>query len=282
MVWMNKITQLDRRWIFLLVAICVTFPQIWPIEMPMEATPNVEKIFDHIEGLPKGARILIMMDYDPASEAELYPMTIAMMRHCFEKGHKVLSATFWVTGKDLITKALNQMEIDYDLTHGVDFANYGYQVGGAYVIMQAGLNFPSALPMAKKQRTEDMEITRGINVLSDLDYVVDLAAGSTIDWWVAYGVERYNFTLGAGCTAVSATQYYPFLDTGQINGLIGGLKGAAEYEKLLNDKYGTGANKKSLLGRGMKGMGSQSIVHALIIMLVIVTNIFYLIQRKKG
>jgi hypothetical protein len=282
MNWMNKITQLDRRWIFLLVAICVIIPQIFKFSLPMKATSNVQKVFDHIESLPKGARIFIWTDYDPASEAELYPMTIAIMRHCFERGDRVMAATFWVTGKDLITKALNQMKREYNLEHGVDYANYGYQVGGAYVILQAGVNFPAALPLAKLQRTEDMEITQGITKLADLDYIIDLAAGSTIDWWVAYGVERYHFTLGAGVTAVSATQYYPYLDTGQLNGLIGGLKGAAEYEKLVDEKYGTGAGKAPLIGKGMKGMGSQSVVHALIIVLVVVTNIFYLIQRKKG
>ena len=146
--------------------------------------------------------------------------------------------------------------------------------------------------MAKNQRTEEMEITKGIKKLSDVDYIIDLAAGASIDIWVAYGVERYKFKLGGGVTAVSATQYYPYLDTGQLNGLIGGLKGAAEYEKLVDDKYGLKANpnrkipedveKKTFLGNGMKGMGSQSIVHALIIFIVVITNIFYFITRKKA
>lgn len=282
MNWMVKITQLDRRWIFLLVAIAVIIPQLKPFKLPMEPTVPVRAIFDHIESLPERARVFIVFDYDPASEAELYPMTLAVIRHCFEKDFRVMGSTFWVTGKGLISRAFNRMEEEYDVVHGVDYANYGYQVGGAYVIIQAGNNFAAAYPMAKLQRSEDMEISQGVERLADLDYIIDLAAGSTIDWWVAYGVERYKFTLGAGCTAVSATQYYPYINTGQINGLIGGLKGAAEYEKLLDDKYGLGVGEKSLLGDGMKGMGSQSVVHALIILIVVITNIFYFLTRGKA
>jgi hypothetical protein len=282
MNWMVKITQLDRRWIFLLVALAVIIPQLKPFKLPMEPTVPVRAVFDYIDSLPEGARIFIAMDYDPASEAELYPMTLAIMRHCFEKKQRVLAFTFWVTGKGLISRAFNRMEAEYHVVHGIDYANYGFQVGGAYVIIQAGQNFPAAYPMAKLQRTEDMQITQGVQKLGDLDYIIDLAAGATIDWWVAYGVERFKFILGAGVTAVSATQYYPYINTGQINGLIGGLKGAAEYEKLLDDKYGTAVGKRSLLGDGMKGMGSQSTVHALVIFLVVITNIFYFLTKGKA
>ena len=289
MDWMTRITQLDRRWIFLLVAIAVILPQIFIIKMPMEPTKPVKQVFDFIEQIPEGGRVFIALDYDPSSQAELYPMTLSIMQHCFERHLRVIATTFWVTGKGLVSSAFTQMEKEYNISHGVDYANYGFQVGYAYVVMQAGLNFPAALPIAKGQRTDEMEITRGVQKLADMDYIIDLAAGASIDMWVAYGVERYKFKLGGGVTAVSATQYYPYLDTGQLNGLIGGLKGAAEYEILVNDEYSKKANplrkidvdQKVFLGNGTKGMGSQSIVHALIIFLVVITNIFFFITKRK-
>ena len=292
MDWMTKITKLDRRWIFLLVAIAVIFPQIFPFGQPMKTTPPVENVFKYIEGLPDDARVFICLDYDPASEAELYPMTKVVMRHCFERNIKVIATTFWATGRGLIDRVFSELEQEYNLNHGDDYVNYGFRVGGSLVIIQAGEDFRAAFPKAKTLRTEEMPVTKDIKRLTDIDYFIDLAAGATLDgWWVGYGVEWYGITLGGGCTAVSATQYYPYLNTGQINGLIGGLKGVAEYEKLVNAKYSDMPNPKrkpeadkemkSFAGLGAAGMGSQSIVHVLVVFLVVFNNIIYFLSKKK-
>ncbi|HEX9746106.1 MAG TPA: hypothetical protein VGB30_11840 [bacterium] len=270
--WMEVITALDRRMIFVFVAIAVTIPVMLGVVVPVNISPAARSVYDYVETIPEGGTVLIACDYDPASEAELYPMTKAMFRHCFDKKLRVMAFTLWPNGSALIEKAFGEMEAEYpDIERGEDFVNLGYQVGGALVILAAGQDMYKAFPTDYSgNTTQSMSVMNGIRTLADLDYVVDLAAGSTVDWWVAYGVARYDFTLGAGCTAVSATQYYPYLNTGQLNGLLGGLKGAAEYEQLSNHP-----------DRALAGMTAQSSVHALIIVLVVISNIFYFITRKK-
>jgi len=278
--WMDKIMQVDRRWIFILVALAVIVPIILNKSFPVNISPSVRSSYDFIDQLPPNSTVMIVCDYDPASEAELYPMTLALFRHCFDKGHRVMSFTLWPNGAALIDRAFAKMKQEYDgkpmypdgLKSGVDYVNFGFGVGGALVIIAAGQDIKTAFATDYRgNSTGSMPIMEGVQSLSDIDYVIDLAAGSTIDWWVAYGVQRYHFTMGAGCTAVSATQYYPYLNTGQINGLIGGLKGAAEYEQLANHP-----------GRALAGMTAQSVVHALIIVLVVISNVFYFLTRKKG
>jgi hypothetical protein len=63
---------------------------------------------------------------------------------------------------------------------------------------------------------------------------------------------------------------YPYLKTGQLTGLIGGLRGAAEYEKLVEKP-----------GKGILGMKAQSIAHIAIILLVLIGNASYLISRRR-
>lgn len=271
--WITTLTNLDRRVIFVLVALAVLLPLLTKKTLPVSITPEVKAVYDYIDKLPEGSAVMVVLDYDPASEAELYPMTLAIFRHCFDKKIRVLSWTAWPNGAALIERAFNTMELEYPgIKSGVDYANFGYQVGGAIVIIQAGQNLLNAFPTDfRGNSTATMPVLAGINKLSDLDYIIDLAAGATIDQWVAYGVQRYHFVMGAGCTAVSATQYYPYLSTGQINGLIGGLKGASEYEQLAGHP-----------DNALRGMTAQSSVHALVIVLVILSNIFYFITRKKG
>jgi hypothetical protein len=69
---------------------------------------------------------------------------------------------------------------------------------------------------------------------------------------------------------VQAVLIYPFYQSGQVSGFLGGLKGAAEYETL------TGRP-----GAGVRGMGSQSAGHLLIVLCVIVGNIASLGGRRR-
>ncbi len=274
--WTDAITSLDRRYIFVLVALAVIIPLLAGLRGSVNISPSVRSVYDYINDLKPGDSVMIVLDYDPASEAELYPMTLALYRHCLDRRLRILSFTMWPNGAALTERAFDKMKLEYkqkgvDIVSGVDYVNFGYQVGGALVIIAAGQDLKNAMPTDYRgNSTGSMPVLEGINSLGDINYVIDLAAGSTIDWWVAYGVQRYHFVLGAGCTAVSATQYYPYLNTGQINGLIGGLKGAAEYEQLAGHPE-----------RGLAGMTAQSSVHALIALMVIVANAFYFMSGKK-
>jgi len=270
--WMDIVTNLDRRVIFILIALAVIIPLLTGVKLKVDITPPARAMYNYVNSLKEGDAVMIVFDYDPASEAELFPMSLALMRHCFDKKLRIISFTNWPNGAAVIDRAFNQMEREYPgKVRGVDFVNLGFQVGGALTIIAMGQDIKNACPSDYRgNSTANMKVFEGIKTLKDLKYVIDLAAGSTIDWWVGYGVQRYHFILGAGCTAVSATQYYPYLNTGQINGLLGGLKGAAEYEFLCGHE-----------DRGVIGMTAQSWVHALIVVLVIISNIFYFITRKK-
>jgi hypothetical protein len=65
-----------------------------------------------------------------------------------------------------------------------------------------------------------------------------------------------------------ATSFYPFLSAGQMVGLLGGLKGAAEYEMLIDKP-----------GMGQRGMDAQSVCHLVIILLVIAGNVGYFMRK---
>ena len=103
--------------------------------------------------------------------------------------------------------------------------------------------------------------------------MICLASGNTPDGlWIPYGQERYKFKFGLGCTAVMAPDQYPYLQSGQMNGMMGGLAGAAEYETLINAS-----------GKATAGMGAQSFVHLIIICFIVLGNVmFFLYGRQKG
>ncbi len=88
--------------------------------------------------------------------------------------------------------------------------------------------------------------------------------------WIAYGQGRYNFPLALGLTGVMGADYYPYLNSGQIFGLMAGLLGAAQYEKLADNA-----------GRALDGMRVQVYAHIIIILFIVMGNIGFLVTRKK-
>ena len=101
---------------------------------------------------------------------------------------------------------------------------------------------------------------------------ISLGAGNPgVEAWYVFGKDKYKFELGGGCTGVIAPGLYPLLRSGQINGLIGGLRGAAEYESLIGQK-----------GKAVAGMDAQSATHLAIIVLVIMCNLFYFSLRAPA
>jgi hypothetical protein len=67
------------------------------------------------------------------------------------------------------------------------------------------------------------------------------------------------------------TTYDPYLASGQMHAMIGGLRGAAEYEQLIRRG-----------GSGLRGMLAQTAAHVYVILMIIAGNVVYFLNRKKG
>jgi hypothetical protein len=269
----RRMLSLDRRLLFLLVGVVTLLPLLYPFGLPIRVSPEVRKVYDYMESLPEGAVLLLSLDFDPASKPELYPLSVALLRHAFRKHLKVLGLTLWVTGTGLAESAFAQAAQESDKEKGKDYVFLGYAPGEANAIISMGQDFYAAFPADYYgAKTADLPVLKDVHTLRDVHYAISLSAGFPgLDTWYVYGKEKYGFELGGGCTAVSAPRFYPLIDTGQINGLLGGLRGAAEYEILLNRE-----------GKAIAGMDAQSATHFLIIFLIMVCNLFYFLTGQEG
>ncbi len=268
---MERLLSIDRRYIFVFVALAVTIPLIIKFDLPVPVTKEVKGIYNKIDSLPEGAHVLIAFDFDPASKEELLPMALALLHHCFRKNVKVVGMTLNPGGTGLANSAITDTAKQYEKIQGEDYVFLGYKTGVELVMINMGENIYSAFPKDfHGNATVDLPALKGVQSLTDFDYVIDLASGSSIEAWIAFGKEKYDFDLGAGCTAVIGPDMYPFLQAKQINGLMSGLKGAAEYEILIKRK-----------STAVAGMSPQSVVHVIVVLFVIFGNFLYFMSGRK-
>jgi len=269
---MAGLSGIDRRWIFLCVAVALVVTVCWQFRQPIIPSPTVRQVYEDIDRLSEGDVVFIATDFDPAAKAELEPMTRALLRHCFARNIRVIGMTFWGRGRDMANAIFESVAAEHGKQSGLDYVYLVFKPGGyAQVITNMGESLTSAFPAdANNRPTANMPIFRDVASLRDVHYMIDLAAGASVEPWIIYGSDKYGFPMAAGCTAVSGPDYYVYLNTGQLKGLIAGLRGVADYEVLLGKP-----------DMAVRGMPAQSTVHAIIVLFVIVGNAIYFWQRHR-
>ncbi len=254
--------DIDRRWIFLLIALGTILPLLIPVNLPVAASPRVRAAYDAIEAVPEGSIILVSLDYEPDIMAELQPMAIAVLRHCFRRNLKPVILTLYPAGPGLIERALAVAGAAEGKKRDVDWVFLGYKSGNQAAILGLSENIRGLFPTDfYGQRTDDNPIMRQVNALRDFPLLINLSGSSIADYYIRIASSRYHVPMVLGSTAVMATDYYPYLSSKQIIGLIGGMKGAAEYERLMD-----------IVGDARRGMDAQSLVHVIIVILVLLGN----------
>lgn len=283
---------LDRRWIFLLMGLAVAIPILTEAKFPESAGSLSQAVFNEIESLHEGDKVLLAFDFDPGSEGELGPMATAFVRHCAEKKLKMYFMALWPVGNRMIEDNITRIiKADFpSLVYGEDYVNLGFKAGNEGVIKVIITDMVVLYTTDSKGRAiNSIPMMTGIDNIRKMDLVINVSAGYPgTKEWVQYAVTRYpqDIRLVAGCTGVQAPLLYPYIPE-QLPGLLAAIKGAAEYEKLVLDKYGRrDANgridEKGKYVEGQRRMGPQLVAHVLMVLLILAGNIIYFSERRRG
>jgi hypothetical protein len=158
-------------------------------------------------------------------------------------------------------------------TRGVDYVNLGYKAGDRIAIAKIGSSFKETFPTDYTGNlTANLPIMQGWDTYKEIDMLVTIAVGDpgAVEY-IQQAQSRYNVPMVAGVTAVISPQLYPYFQSKNLLGFLGGLAGAAEYEKLVNKP-----------DKATKGMVIQSAIHILIVVLVLLGNLAQFLLWREG
>ncbi len=266
---------LDRRWLFLIVGLLVLGPLLRPIGLPLEASKPVRQFYDAIEAVPNGAIVLMSCDYDPGGKPETVPMTKTALRQLWDKKCRVVVTCLWTGGSGLVDQTVESVAEEYrasgkSLVYGTDYVNLGYKAGYEAVMVLMGKGIGNAFPQDHRANpTASLPLMRDVRDYSSFALLVNISAGYPgTKEWVQQVNSRFHLPMVSGCTAVSAPEYYPYLQSGQLRGLLGGMAGAAEYEKLRHER-----------GSATEGMDAQSLAHVFVALCIVLGNVVHWSKR---
>ena len=269
----EALARLDRRWIFAVTGLLVLIPLLWPLNLPLVASPTVRAYRDAVAALPEGSRVLVSCDFDPASRPELEPMTRSTLRQLFARHCKVVVVVLFQGGALLVDQIVGDEARRAGARYGVDVVNLGYKAGDEAVMVLMGQSIPNTFPRDQNGLdVRTMPIMRDVRNYSSFPLLVSISAGYPgTKEYVQQVQGRYHIPIVAGVTAVFAPTLYPYLQSGQLRGLLGGMAGAAEYEKLLGEH-----------GPASRGMDAQSLAHVFIALCIVLGNLAQGSRRKGG
>jgi len=266
-----RLARVDRRLIFLLMTLAVAGPILIPIKLPIIVSKEVEDFYREIEALSPGDHVLLAIDYEPDVMAELSPMSEAVLDRLFAKDTKIVALTLYPGGVGIAQGLLEEAAARHGKTYGEDYVFLGYNPDYSGTMLRLGESIKATYPTDQFGRdTRDLPILRDCDAYRDLSLLVSICGSQLSEFWAAYAGGRYGQRMVSGNTAVQAILIYPFYQSGQIKGFLGGLKGAAEYETRIQRP-----------GQGVRGMGSQTAGHVVIVLLVLVGNAGYLAARRR-
>ena len=268
----------ERRIVFLFVGIALVVPFFMQFQLPLRISPEVQQVYDEMSKLPPGSKVLVSFDYDPPSAPELQPVAEAFMKYAFKNDIKVIIMGLWPQGPQQASQAVEAAfqqnpDLRDQIQYGVDYVNLGFQSGNEFVVLRMGESFKSMFPVDLNYTPYDsIPMLKNVSNFSNIDWSLNLSAGKpgTVEW-VQIAVDRHNLHMSAANTAVQAPMAYPYLNAGQLLGLMGGMSGAAQFEKLTNYP-----------GKATTFLLSQTFAHVAVILFIIIGNIAFLRSRKEN
>lgn len=295
---LEKLATLDRRWLFLVMAIAIIVPLLLPVSLPFEASRPVRATYEAVEALQPGQTVLLSIDYDPAARPEVEPWARAVIRHLLRRRVKIVMMTLWDKAPPIVRQLINEIIVaEYNARagyfapdqpggrlaqnyapyrYGEDFVFLGYKDGKEIVIAGMGQNLRQMFPVADPEREggEKIPISRlpilsGISSLRDFPLILEASAGFPgAKEYVQQVVTRYRLRFAAATTAVSVTDLTPYYPE-QMLGLIGGMRGSAEYEQLIQAP-----------GLGTSGLNVLTFGQVFVILAIVLGNVIFFLQRR--
>ncbi len=263
----SRMLAIDRRILYLLLFANIVVFLLLPVRLSAVISPPVRKFYDAIERLQPGDIVMVSSNWSASTIAENQPQLEAVLRHLMRKKVRFTIMSVEAQSRDISLRLATRLTKEYGYEYGKQWAHFGFYTNLTVAIK----GMTNDLHATVKQDvtgtpTTQLEVLNNIKSLKDYKMVIDVTPSGTVPIWISYRPK--NMIVLYCPTSVMAAEAYTFLDSGQIEGMITGAKGAQEYEQLLG-----------IVGLGTRFINAIQFSHVLIILTILLGNIALFMLR---
>ncbi len=281
--WLAKLHGLDRRWLYLAAAVVLIAGLSLRIGLPRgTVSRGTRGLYEAIESCPPDKVVLLDSSWDMGSQAENWAVFECVVRHLCRKRVRFVVTSVGVTpfAPEFARKVAGPIAEKAGYVYGRDWVNSGYKPSGAHlglVIDQLCRDFRSLytsdsagtparnLPLMEELRGRSDAPTAGkLHLIYCVTY-------SPPEEWISFAHGQHKVPVAFGCMSIMSPGYAPYLDSGQLCGMVAGNRGAAEYEALLDDPQ-----------RGSRLVTAASFGNCFIILAILLGNLGLWAAKRTG
>jgi len=241
--------------------------------LPIPIMQGSKILYDEINALRPGQTVLMSLDWAVEQSIELMPQAKIIMRHLFERpGIKIVLVSFFEQGPVFANQILDDIDLG-DKQYGRDYVNLGF-ISGGEASMTGFASDPVSFAKADFNGTPTSEIAvlDGITSAKSFDLVICTDSGTPgAKQWVAQVQIPYGVKMACLGTLGTLTMAAPYVQSKQLFALMGGVRGAAEYETIMKRP-----------GVSAASMDAQSIGHVYILVLIALGNVVGRLKKRDS
>lgn len=268
----ERLMSIPREIIMGLVFIAILIPALNPLGLPLLTGKMSEDWYDAVDSLPAGSVILFDIGYGSGGYPSLGPGNIAAFHQMFENDLRIVIMATALEGSMMYPLIMDSVkpESNYGAVYGEDYVFLGY-IAGTQTAMAGVLGDLHALASTDYRGTSlsSLPLTSEVSSAEDFAVVGYLTtAGGTAEGWVYQAYSQYDRPVLGGCLSMMTTSIKPYYDSGQMLGLMDGIKGAADLEFLTGHP-----------GDAIVSSDILSFTQTLVLIFIVIGNVAFWIQR---
>lgn len=265
-------TSRQRHFAFLGLTVVLILVMLSGRTPSVDVSPTTRHVSALIDSLPPGSLVLLSFDHDASALPEIRPLAHAIVRQAMSHGLKIVGLSLLSEGTLFGYQLLREEAKRQGKAYGTDWTYLGFKPQPIAAILSLTESLRQTFPQDYAgHETDSLPMLAGITKLGDIPLVISVADGNTPSHWIEYGEAKSGVRVVAAVTAAMATSFDPYVQSGQLSGLLVGLRGGAEYETLLGEH-----------GAGMRGMLAQTAAHLYILFMIVGGNLLYWLGRRRA
>lgn len=270
----DRVQHCDPRTLYALFAIIIVALNFGRVKTPVPIPPFTRALYDRIERMGPSDFVLVGAHMNAGALAETGGSFTAVTRHLMRRKIKfaVYTQATNPQGQLIATELLTPLAKEMGAVYGRDYCIWQATPTESGAALSAMVkNFDgfvkrdiNGTPLRDIPVMKGIHSVRDINLYYSCSYYYD-------EVWIGFVGSIYGTPYAGGTASIMSSTAYPYLDSGQMVGLLAGAAGAAAYEKLLNAP-----------GSGTRIVGIQSFAALYVFVSILVGNIAMLIARRHA
>ncbi|MCB0352935.1 MAG: hypothetical protein KDD64_05395 [Bdellovibrionales bacterium] len=287
----NALQNLDRRVIYLFVILAVALPIAFQYRVTPARLPSAEKFYDVIESMdPKeGGIALVSLDFGPNTKAENEPQAKVVIEHLMRRRIPIALLTQYALAEGFLKSVPEEIAADLMREYpgevweyGKDWVNLGFRPGNLLFVQSLAKSKDMAAELKRDvfgTSLKNLSVFRNVKTIRDVRLLAEFTGlVGVFDTYIQFfQTEDYVPVFGHGCTSITIPEAYIYLDSGQLDGLLEGIAGAAWYSELLSQKFSGRKEDSSMVINTALG-----VAHLTIIFFVLFGNIMGALGGRKA